>query len=166
MPIIRAVAASVALAFTVTLTAGAPAAQAVEKPTVVVVTHAPLAPTAVLGTGLGTVRTFYVATRVNGKADPGSFLSGTLTTIAAGLEGNRELRSANLVFVVNGDENQLVVGGLSAYPADGSTLAVGQKSTRPVLGGSGIYDGARGSVTSTNLGERGWRHVFRIRLGK
>lgn len=154
------------MALTVSIAAGAPAAMAAEKPVVVVITHAPLAPTAVLGTGLGTVRTFYVPTRVDGKASPGSYLTGTLTTIAVGLENNRELRAANLIVVVGGDENQLVIGGLSAYPADGSTIAPGQRTTRPVIGGSGIYDGARGSVTSTNLGERGWRHVFRITITK
>ena len=161
---LRAVAASVAVALSLSIAVGAPAAMAVEKPVVVVITHAPLTPTAVLGTGLGTVRTFYVPTRVDGKPSPGSYLTGTLTTIAVGLENNRELRAANLIVVVGSEGNQLVIGGLSAYPADGSTIAPGQRTTRPVIGGSGIYDGARGSVTSTNLGERGWRHVFRITI--
>lgn len=160
----RALAASVAVALSISIAAGAAPALAAETPVVVVITHAPLAPTAVLGSGLGTVRTFYVPARVNGKASAGSYLTGTLTTIAVGLENNRELRSANLVVVVRAEANQLVIGGLSAYPADGSTIAPGQRTTRPVIGGSGIYDGARGSVTSTNLGEAGWRHVFRITI--
>ena len=168
MPKFRILTASVAaaLTFSIALVAGAPAATAAEKPLVVVVTHAPLAPTAVVGSGLGTVRTFYVPIRVDGKASPGSYLTGTLTTVATGLESNRELRAANLTIVVGKDDNQLVIGGLSAYPADGSTLAPGQQATRPVIGGSGIYDGARGSVVSTNLGERGWRHVFRVTILK
>ena len=37
-----------------------------------------------------------------------------------------------------------------------------QRTVRPVLGGSGIYDGASGQVISTNLGADGWTHVFRI----
>lgn len=164
MPKFRTLAVSLVIAFSVALVATAPATVAAEKPVVVVVTHAPLAPTAVLGTGLGTVRTFYVPVRVDGKSRPGSYLTGTLTTIATGLENNRELRAANLVIAVGSDDNQLVIGGLSVYPADGSTIAPGQRATRPVIGGSGIYDGARGSVTSTNLGERGWRHVFRVTI--
>lgn len=135
-----------------------------DRATVVTITHAPLSPTAVIGSGLGTVRTFLVPIRVDGKARPGSYLTATLTTTAVGLEGNTELRASDLVFVVGREANQLVVGGTSRYPSDGGTLAVGQRTVRPVLGGSGIYDGARGSVVSTNLGDRGWRHVFTIRL--
>jgi len=162
----RGFAVALAVVFAISLTVGTSAAVAAERPTVVVVTHAPLAPTAVVGSGLGTLRTFYVPTRVNGQEAPGSYLAGTLQTIAVGVEGNRELRAANLIFVFGEEANQLVVGGLSAYPADGSTIAVGQRTTRPVIGGSGIYDGARGSATSTNLGPQGWRHVFRITVRK
>ncbi|MDI1289420.1 MAG: hypothetical protein PSX37_05645 [bacterium] len=166
MPKLRSLVVAAAVALTLTATAGAPPVIAAEKPVVVVITHVPLTPTAVLGSGLGTVRTFYVPARVDGKSSSGSYLTGTLTTIAVGLDNNRELRSANLVVVVGSEENQLVIGGLSAYPADGSTIAPGQRTTRPVIGGSGVYDGASGSVTSTNLGERGWRHVFRITITK
>jgi len=166
MPKFRALVASVAVALCISVTSGLATATATEKPVVVVITHAPLTPTAVLGSGLGTVRTFYIPARADGKASAGSYLTGTLTTVAVGLDNNRELRAANLIVVVGSDDNQLVIGGLSAYPADGGTLAAGQQATRPVIGGSGIYDGARGSVTSTNLGERGWRHVFRIATAK
>lgn len=130
----------------------------------VTITHAPLAPTAVIGSGLGTVRTFYVPIKVDGKARPNSFLTATLTTTAVGLPGGTELRASDLVFVVGKEANQLVVGGTSRYPSDGGTLATGQRTVRPVVGGSGIYDGARGSVVSINLGERGWRHVFTVDL--
>jgi hypothetical protein len=34
-----------------------------------------------------------------------------------------------------------------------------------VVGGSGSYSGARGEVVSTNLGDQGWSHVFRITMG-
>lgn len=56
----------------------------------------------------------------------------------------------------------MVVGGISVYPADGSTLAPGTQTIRPILGGSGTYNGARGYVVSTNMGAQGWSHVFHI----
>jgi hypothetical protein len=168
MRLARSILVAATLTLGLTVAAGVPAAVAVGqaakgKAAVVTVTHAPLTPTSVQGSGLGTVRTFYVPTAVRGKGAATGYLTGTLTTIAVGLDGNRELRAANLVFVVGKEANQLVVGGLSAYPSDGSTLGVGQAAVRPILGGSGAFDGARGTVVSTNLGAAGWRHVFRIR---
>ena len=129
----------------------------------VTITHAPTSPTAVVGTGLGTVRTDYVPTTVDGRKSPTSgYMSGTLTTIATGLPDAKELRASNLIFVVGTEPNQLVVGGLSVYATDASTIAAGTTTVRPVIGGSGIYSGARGTVTTTNLGDQGWRHVFRL----
>jgi hypothetical protein len=167
MRIARSALVAIALLLGFTSLAGAPAASAAGRSTTVTITHAALTPTSVQGSGLGTVRTFYVPTKARGRAVPGTgavpgYLAGTLTTIAVGLDGNRELRAANLVFVVGSEANQLVVGGVSSYPSDGSTLAVGQRTVRPIIGGSGVFDGARGSVVSTNLGAQGWRHVFRI----
>jgi hypothetical protein len=168
MPALRRLLVLTVLAvLTVTLAGFATPAVAAPRDdhrTTVTITHAPLAPTAVIGTGLGAVRTFYVPIRVNGKASPVSFLTATLTTTAVGLADNTELRASDLVFVVGREANQLVVGGTSRYPSDGGTLAAGQRTVRPVVGGSGIYDGARGSVVSVNLGERGWRHVFTIQV--
>lgn len=133
--------------------------------TEVTVTHAAVTPTATTGTGLGTVRTFYVPIDVDGVSADGQYLTGTLTTLAEGGDGDQELRSSNLVFVFGDEANQLVVGGISLYPSAGATLAVGEETVRPVVGGSGSYSGARGDVVSTNLGGEGWSHVFRIRLG-
>lgn len=133
--------------------------------TEVTVTHAVVTPTATLGTGPGTVRTFYVPIDVDGVSADGQYLSGTLTTLAEGVGGDQELRSSNLVFVFGEEANQLVVGGISLYPSAGATLAVGEETVRPVVGGSGSYSGARGEVVSTNLGDQGWSHVFRITMG-
>jgi len=132
--------------------------------TTVTVYHQPVTTTSVTGSGLGTVRTFFAPTAVNGKAADGQYLTGTLTTVTQGLPGNQEVRTSNLIFVFGGMENQLVVGGASLYPAAGATLAVGARVIRPVIGGSGIYAGAAGQVISTNLGATGWTHVFKIRI--
>lgn len=125
--------------------------------------HEAVAPTSITGSGIGTVRTFFIPIAVNGTAADGQYLVGTLTTLAENVSDGLELRGSNLTFVVGEEANQLVVGGVSLYPPQGATLAPGQRTTRPVLGGSGIYEGARGQVVSTNLGVDGWTHVFRIR---
>jgi hypothetical protein len=139
----------------------APAAQ-FKGERIVRITHAVTAPTAVIGTGLGTVRTFMVPTVVNGKANAGNYLTGTLTTVAVGLANDQELRASDLTFVVRTVTNQLVVGGVSLYATQAGVLSVGQTTTRPVVGGSGIYAGARGYVVTTNMGDAGWKHVFHL----
>lgn len=132
--------------------------------TTVTVTHAVVAPTSTIGAGQGTVRTFFIPIDVDGVSAGGQYLSGTLTTLSEGVNGDEELRSANLVFVFGDEANQLVVGGISLYPPAGSTIAVGAETVRPVVGGSGIYAGATGEVISTNLGDEGWSHVFHINV--
>ena len=162
----RALAAIVTVVALTGLAAPAHAATAGHSKgiTTVTVYHQPVTPTSVTGSGLGTVRTFFTPTAVNGKAADGQYLTGTLTTIALGLPGNQEIRASDLIFVFGSIENQLVVGGASLYPAAGATLAVGAKVVRPVIGGSGTYAGAVGQVISTNLGDQGWTHVFKVRL--
>jgi hypothetical protein len=133
--------------------------------TTVTVTHAVVTPTSTIGAGVGTVRTFFIPINVDGVDADNQYLSGTLTTLSDSVNGDEELRSANLVFVFGDEANQLVVGGISLYPPAGSTIAVGAETVRPVVGGSGIYAGATGEAISTNLGDEGWSHVFRIRIG-
>jgi len=133
--------------------------------TTVTVTHAVVTPTSTIGAGVGTVRTFFIPINVDGVDAVDQYLSGTLTTLSDSVNGDEELRSANLVFVFGDEANQLVVGGISLYPPAGSTIAVGAETVRPVVGGSGIYAGATGEAISTNLGDEGWSHVFHIRIG-
>jgi hypothetical protein len=141
----------------------ASAADRKDRPTIVTFRHGAVNPTGVQGSGLGTVRFFTIPGTVDGKPGVPATLFGTLTTIALDPTQNRDVRASNLTIVVGGEANQLVIGGISVYPADGSTLAPGTKTLRPIIGGSGIYAGARGDVVSTNLGAEGWIHVFRIR---
>jgi len=140
----------------------AQAAQAADKGRTVTVTHGAVAPTLIQGEGLGAVRTFFIPTTVKGKSGPQYYLTGTLTTVAVGMPNDQELRTSNLTFVFGDEANQIVVGGISLYPASSATLTTGQKTIRPVLGGSGTYDGARGYVLSTNRGADGWTHVFHL----
>jgi hypothetical protein len=110
------------------------------------------------------VRTFFLPIAVDGKAANGQYLTGTLTTLAENVTSGLEVRGSNLTFVFGDEANQLVVGGISLYPPAGATLAPGQRTVRPVIGGSGIYAGARGQVVSVNMGPTGWTHTFRITL--
>lgn len=162
-PWIRPAATAIALALAVGLVAAPPATAAPRKDRIVSVTHGPVTPTLVQGSGLGAVRTFTAVTAVNGVAGPNEFFTGTLTTVSVDSSSNRELRSSNLIFVFGSEANQIVLGGISVYPADGSTLAPGTQTIRPILGGSGTYNGARGYAVSTNMGADGWSHVFHIK---
>lgn len=146
--------------------AGPSAAAAAPRPApekIVRIYHLPPTPTLVQGSGLGAVRTFYIPLAVNGKAADGQVLVGTLTTVAVGLPGDQELRSSDLSFVLGSPDDQVVIGGVSAYPAAGATLAPGTRTERPIVGGTGAYRGARGYVVSINNGPAGWEHVLHIR---
>ncbi len=132
--------------------------------TTITVYHQPVVPTAVTGSGIGTVRYFSMPTAVNGVAADGQYMTGTLTTLDVGVPGGQEIRASNLNFVFGSSANQLVVGGIAIYPAAGATLPDGARVVRPVIGGSGKYAGAVGQAISTNLGSKGWTHVFRIRI--
>lgn len=141
-------------------------AQAAQDPSRVTVRvyHQAVSATSTTGSGLGTVRTFFLPIAVDGVSAAGQYLTGTLTTVALGMPGNEELRSSNLTYVFGDEADQLVVGGISLYPPTGATLAVGAKTIRPVVGGSGKYFGAKGQVVSSNLGANGWTHVFKLVL--
>lgn len=160
----RSLVAIVALIAMVSAAAPAQAHDKHSDITTVTVYHQPVTTTSVTGSGMDTVRTFFAPTAVNGKAADGQYLTGTLTTVTLGLPDNQEVRASNLIFVFGSIDNQLVVGGASLYPSGAATIAVGARVVRPVIGGSGTYAGAAGQVISTNLGESGWTHVFKIRL--
>lgn len=146
---------------------GLPATSANEtgKLMTITVRHAPVTPTATQGSGIGMIRFFSTPVSVGQTQGDSYFMAGTLTTLSVDDVAGREVRASNLNFVLGDIKDQLVVGGVSYYAAAGSTLNVGATTVRPVIGGSGKYAGARGAVTSTNLGTAGWTHVFRIRLG-
>ncbi len=61
-----------------------------------------------------------------------------------------------------GTGNEIVVGGLSAYPLTGTGLIKGKTYVRAVLGGTGKYAGAKGTDTSKQLSNGSYDHVFRL----
>lgn len=126
------------------------------------VTHGVVEASSTTGEGVGAVRSFLVDTVVNGVDAEGQYMVGTLTTLTGAVEDSGEIRSSDLIFVMGSEADQLVVGGISFYPQSGQTLADGEDTVRPVIGGAGAYLGAVGQVTSTNLGADGWSHVFEL----
>jgi hypothetical protein len=115
------------------------------------------------GPSVADLRTYFLPlTRPGGTARIG-YLTGTLLTTATDQPKARvELRTANLVFVVGEAADQLVVGGVSAYAQTAPTLSKKSVTTRPVIGGSGKYAGARGWCVSTHFANDTWTHVFHI----
>lgn len=97
----------------------------------IVVTHGVVTPTATTGSGIGTIRTFNIPIAIDGMEADDQYLLGTLTTLEVGVNGDEELRSANLNFVLGGESNQVVLGGISLYPPAGATIAPGNETIRP-----------------------------------
>lgn len=90
-------------------------------------------------------------------------LVGSLLTVAVDRPAvGQDIRTSQLTFVFGNDANQIVVGGQAVYEISQPTLSIGVVTTRPVLGGSGKYAGARGYLESTRLADNTWKHVFRI----
>jgi hypothetical protein len=108
----------------------------------VTVTHAavtPVATTPGAADGVGTVRLFHADATFEGIG-PGSF-DATMTTTRVDAAAGAETRS---------------------YPTAGSTIALAATVTRPVIGGSGTWSGARGSAETTHLADGSWEHVFTL----
>jgi hypothetical protein len=61
-----------------------------------------------------------------------------------------------------GTGNDIVVGGLSAFPLRGTGLIRGKSYVRAVLGGTGRYAGAKGTLTSTLLSSGRYDQLFRL----
>jgi hypothetical protein len=160
LPLVLSVIALVASV--VSLTSSSDESSSIAKE--LVVTHGVVAPTATSGSGIGTIRTFNIPIAIDGMEADDQYLIGTLTTLEVEVNGNEELRSSNLIFVLGGESNQVVLGGISLYPPAGETIAVGNETIRPIIGGSGLYEGAAGQVVSKNLGDEGWSHVLSITL--
>jgi hypothetical protein len=83
---------------------------------------------------------------------------GTQTTIAF---GDRHIVQSMITYQL-GRGDTLTFGGIGEYPTDGAGLVIGQRFTRPVLGGTGRYAGARGTVTTIRREDGSYEQKFRI----
>jgi hypothetical protein len=95
----------------------------------------------------------------NGRTVLGG-LRGTQTDIK--IENGMETVQGMLTYQL-GTGNQIVVGGLSANPlSTGGFLVKNKAFVRAVLGGTGKYSGARGTVTTKRLTATRYLQVFRL----
>lgn len=78
------------------------------------------------------------------------------------VEGTAENVSGQLTFGLGGRDT-LVVGGVSQYPSDdNSGFILDRPFTRVVLGGTGRYAGARGTIVTTRIGPTTYRQVVKL----
>lgn len=84
---------------------------------------------------------------------------GTQTSIA--LDSDAETVQAMITYDF-GDGDRLTVGGIGQYPRGDTGLAEGQEFERPILGGTGRYAGADGTVTSVRRPDGAYEHDFEI----
>ena len=162
---VRLVATVVALALVSLATATA--ARAATK--VVKVAHGPvtlpLVDAAPAGPSVGDLRTVWTPLTRPGRTRVVGFLSGSLLTVAVDRPTRgRELRTSNLVFVVGMPADQIVVGGVASYTSSAPTVVRRTVTVRPVIGGSGAFEGARGSCRTVHLASGRWTHTFTITL--
>jgi hypothetical protein len=113
----------------------------------------------------GDVRTYYTKLTRPGKSARIGFLTGSLLTTEVGKpSAGKELRTADLVFTIGKARNQMIVGGVAAYDQQAPTVAERTSVVRPVIGGSGKYDGARGWCESIHRKDGTWRHTFHVQV--
>lgn len=56
----------------------------------------------------------------------------------------------------------ILVQGIGLYPSAGATVKIDATLERAVIGGTGKYAGARGTVVTTHLGDGSWQHVLNL----
>jgi hypothetical protein len=114
------------------------------------------------GPSIGDTRGTEIATKVEGTDVVGRLDAILTTTAIDSPSAGVEVRIGHLVFSFGKEEDQIVVDGTSLYPSASATIAVGATTIRPIVGGSGIYAGARGFAESTHLEDGTWRHVLHL----
>lgn len=87
-----------------------------------------------------------------------------LTTTAMPADGSDlERRMTLAVFsFANGPDDQLIVQGIGQYPRAGSTVTLNATLQRAIVGGTGRFAGATGTMASTHLADGSWQHVMTI----
>jgi hypothetical protein len=84
---------------------------------------------------------------------------GTQTSIA--LDNDSETVQAMITYDF-GDGDRITIGGIGQYPRRDEGLVEGQEFERPILGGTGRYAGADGTVTSVRRADGAYEHTFEI----
>lgn len=84
---------------------------------------------------------------------------GTQTSIA--LDSDSETVQAMITYDF-GHGDRITVGGISEYPRGDTGLVENKEFERPILGGTGRYGGARGTVTSVRRSDGSYEQTFEI----
>jgi hypothetical protein len=85
-------------------------------------------------------------------------LRGTQTSI--GVEQGAETVQVSATFELS--HGSVVVGGLGTYPVGGTGLVVGRRTVRAVLGGTGRYEGAHGTLTTVSRADGTYAQTLRF----
>jgi len=85
----------------------------------------------------------------------------TMGTVDGSPEVDRRMTSAVFSFS-NGPSDRILIEGIGLYPASGATVKVDATLERAVIGGTGKYAGAQGTVMTTHLEDGSWQHVLRL----
>lgn len=160
---------AVALAFTVACAADGAPDGAADDPCAtasdcaVTITHGAVAPVGTVAgadDGVGTERLFHGDVTF---VDLGAgYFDATMTTISVDAAAGIETRITTIVFVLDETGDQLILEGSSTYPTAGSTIEAARTVRRPVIGGAGAWEGARGAASSTHLDDDTWKHEFSL----
>lgn len=132
--------------------------------TTVVVEHGAVPAPVVVDTGAdgpsaGDQRIFYITGK---SGDTDVTMSFVMTTTAVDTpEQNVETRASTGVFSFGGNDT-LLLEGVGLYPGEGATLKPSAILERAIIGGTGKYAGAKGSVVTEHLPDDTWTHTFRI----
>ena len=86
------------------------------------------------------------------------FATGVFTFASTGTDSDDGNGNSNANIV--GD--QLILEGVAYYPTAGSVIETATSTVRAIVGGTGRFAGARGSVVSTRLSGDTWRHEFTL----
>ena len=88
--------------------------------------------------------------------------SKSLVKVATDANPNLERRATLLFFNFADGKDQIIAFGAADYTPSAPEFDAGQPVTRPVLGGTGKYMGARGQVTSTRNADGSYMQVFTL----
>jgi hypothetical protein len=84
---------------------------------------------------------------------------GTQTSLA--LESDNEVVQAMITYTLGGGDS-ITIGGVSRYPRGDVGLIPNQNYERPILGGTGKYAGAEGTVTSVRRSDGRYEQTFHL----
>ena len=82
---------------------------------------------------------------------------GTQTSLS--LDDESQVVQAMITYELE-DSGQILIGGTAEYPAEGDGLVEGEEYVRPILGGTGDYAGADGSLTTVRQPDGSYEQAF------